>query len=235
MTSLLAAAIVSVAGAAPDFDTFFKDFAQKRDAIQNMEAQFLQENETPEEVYEARGRIVFEKPRRIMFVYEKPSNGTTYLLSDNKAYVYQPDSKQLDIRGIEASAETEAFYLGFSDNTAALREAYDVTLFEPEAADGAAAGVTLKPKKEADSAPFKEVKLYLREQDYLPVRIHIVNDEDTQVDIRVIEIQTNVSAGGKVRLQVPEGAKIIEDDQVVETVGAGGKAYPADAAAQAKP
>lgn len=226
MMSLLAAAVLTAAGAAPDFDAFFKDFAQKRDAIQGMEAQFAQENETPEEVFEARGRIIFEKPRRIMFVYEKPTSGTTYLLSGNKAYVYQPDSKQLDIRGIEASAETEAFYLGFSDNTEALREAYDVTLFEPEPGDGAKVGITLQPKKDAAAAPFREVKLYLRDQDYLPVRIHILNDEDTQVDIRVIDIKTNIPGGAKVQLQVPEGAKIIEDDQVVETIGAGGKVFP---------
>lgn len=228
MTCLILAAVAIAAADLPTFDTFFKDFAQKRDVIENLEARFEQENVTPEEETQASGRIMYAKPRQIMFTYEKPAGGATYLVDANNVYVFQPDARQLEIRNIQNTAEAEAFFLGFSENTEELRKAYDLALFEPEDSAFAKYGIVIRPGKDAESAPFQEVKLYLRESDYLPVRIHVINDEESRVSIKVLDIKTNLpSEQVDVRIKAPQGTKVIKEDRVVETVGPEGKSFPA--------
>lgn len=218
------------------FDAFFAEFARKRDGIESLTAAFSQENTTAGDVVYSGGTVVYQKPRRIVFRYEMPDPGTTYLIDGRKAYEYEPDAKQLQIYSLEDSPRAEVFFLGFSDNTRALRQGYDVALFELTAADRhgavpmASQGIVIRPKAgpgEEDEVSFREVRLYLREQDYLPARIHIVNDEESEVSIELSEFHVNEKLDpARTRIAVPEGAKVIEDDVPVEVVGPGGKQVP---------
>jgi outer membrane lipoprotein-sorting protein len=218
---------------APSFDAFFADFAKKRDAIRYMEARFTQKNISPEDTVDSAGSVVYVKPRRILFRYDKPDSGATYLVYDQKAYEYEPDVKQLQIYNLEDNPQTEIFFLGFDDNTAALRDAYDVDVFQSDG-KGGAYGIAIRPKKKEGSANFKEVRLYLRDADDLPYRIHIENEDESEVNINISDFAVNGKLDpAKARIALPEGTKIIDNDQLVETVGPEGKSVPASDAAPA--
>jgi outer membrane lipoprotein-sorting protein len=208
-------------------DAFFADFARKRDAVLSLEARFTQKNVSPEEVVESSGSIVYVRPQHIVFRYDKPDAGTTYLMHGHRVYEYEPDVKQLQIYDLEKNPRTEIFFLGFDDNTTALRQAYDLDLFETDEKPLGSRGISLRPK-DPDS-PFREVKLYLRDTDYLPYRVHIMNDDDSEVVMSITDFAINGKLDpGKTRISLPEGTKIIDNDQVVETVGPQGKAVPED-------
>jgi outer membrane lipoprotein-sorting protein len=236
MTALVAAGMAlawfAAAGEAPSFDAFFQEFAKKRDGIHVLEARFTQETVSPEETIESGGSIVYVKPKRIIFRYEKPKEGPTYLIQDGKAYEFEADIKQLQIYDLENNPQTEVFFLGFDQNTDSLRENYDVSVFDSDDKAKGAEGILIRPKKKGeDTGRFSEVRLFLRDEDYLPYRIQIVNDDDTKVNIAVSEFIVNGKLDlAKTCIALPEGTKIIEDDKYVETVGVGGKSVPANAA-----
>lgn len=236
MTLLLAAGMTLAWMAAPDgppsFDAFFKEFAKKRDGIQVLEARFTQETVSPEETIEAGGSIVYVKPRRIVFRYDQPKEGPAYLIQDGKAYEFEADIRQLQIYDLQDSPQTEVFFLGFDQNTASLREHYDVSVFDSDDKPNGSKGILIRPKgKEEEFGRFREVRLFLRDQDYLPYRIHIVNDDESKVHIAVSDIVVNGKLDlAKTQIALPAGTKIIENDALVETVGPGGKTVPANAA-----
>ena len=207
-------------------DAFFADFTKKRDAIHSLEARFAQKNISAEETVDSGGSIVYVKPQHIVLRYERPDAGTTYLIHGRRAYEYEPDIKQLQIYKLEENPQTQIFFLGFDDNTQALREGYDVSIFETNDKPIGSRGISLRPKNAA-SSHFREVKLYLRDSDYLPYRIHIQNDDESEVETSITDFAINGKLDpDKTRIHLPEGTKIIDDDEVVETVGQKGKIVP---------
>ena len=212
--------------AAVSVDAFFADFAKKRDAIHSFEARFAQKNISPEETVDSSGSIVYVKPQHIVLRYEKPDAGTTYLMHGRSAYEYQPDVKQLDVYRLGDNPQTAIFFLGFDDNTQALRDGYDVSIFDTNDKQIGSRGISLRPKEKQDSH-FREIKLYLRDSDYLPYRLHILNDDESEVETSITDFVINAKLDpGKTRVKIPEGTKVIDNDEVVETVGPNGKTVP---------
>jgi len=220
--------------------TFFDAFSKKRDQIRTLEAQFVQSIVSQGEAVEAHGTLVYMNPRRILFRYDEKQGGTTYLIDKRRAYQYDPDIKQAQVFDLTDNAQTEVFFLGFDANVDVLTQAYDLSLFAPDskAAPGATQGLSIRPKKELPStaedlsrdtqaAPFQEVKLYLREADYLPVRIEILNEDKSHTSINVSDFEINKELDpARAEIAVPEGTKVYADDQLIETIGSGGAVLP---------
>ena len=244
MTGLLLLAALAAADAPDALEAFFAEFAAKRECIQVLEARFTQDDVLPEETLRSTGTVVYVKggsepgARRIVFRYEEPDEGATYLIDGRRLFEYQP-IKQLEIYDLGDNPQAEIFFLGFDDNTEALRKTYNVTLFAVEDEKMGAHGVSIEPKPtpagaDAEPPPFREVRLFLREGDYLPVEIHIVNDEDAQEYIRISDVRVNHEIDPeKTQIALLEGTKIFEDDEYKETVGSGGKRVPAPIAPSA--
>jgi len=236
MTGLILLAVLAAAEGPDPVDAFFAEFAEKRERVHVLEARFTQEDILPEETLRSSGTVVYARSgtqpgsRRILFRYEAPDKGAAYLIDGPNLYEYQP-IPQLEIYDLGDNPQAEIFFLGFDDNTDALRKTYDVTLFAVLDRESVR-GVSIMPKKtpagqDAEPPPFREVRLFLREGDYLPVQIHVVNDDEAQVDIRIADIQVgHTIEPGKTQITLPEGTKIFRDDEYVETVGPGGKRVP---------
>ena len=81
-------------------------------------------------------------------------------------------------------------------------------------------GIKIKPRPDSDDEVyFMEVNLFLRDEDYLPYQIHIVNDTESEVFIDIDEIIPQAGQDlDTARILVPPGVKIIENDDVVATV-----------------
>ncbi|MBI4560194.1 MAG: outer membrane lipoprotein carrier protein LolA [Candidatus Hydrogenedentes bacterium] len=235
MTLLLLLATLSAGETDQAFDQFFTDFAQKRDAIEILEARFSQASVSPDETVHTGGHIVYARPKRILFNYEDQE--TVFLVEGAKVYIYEAKLQQLQIHQLGDDPQTHALFLGFDNDTKALKAAYEIELGESKEESCGTKQLTLRPKRrDAGSDYFEKALLYLRDGDYLPCRVHIVNDAESNTDIRIIEYKLNKEADrSKLRLQVPEGTDIIENDQFVEKVGPGGKTFPSDAPAKPAP
>lgn len=208
-----------------DFDSFFKVFKEKRDGVGSLQATFVQKTILPQEIITTEGILYYSKPRRILFSTKEPDRAT--LVDGRRGYEYDAEIKQMTIFDIEDHPRANIFFLGFDDDTEALKTAYDLTLFETDDPRGKH-GIKIKPRPDSEEeAYFLEANLYLRDEDYLPYRIHIVNDKESQLYIDVSDIAKKSGQDlESARFFVPEGIKVVENDRVIETIGAGGRHVP---------
>ncbi len=220
--------LATACAAAPDtdVDAFFREFSAKRDGVVALDASFTQKTKLPDEELTTKGSLVFVKPRRIIFHTDDPERTT--LVDDRSGYEYDPEIKQLQIFDIEDNPQADIFFLGFNSNTETLRKAYDLTLFEITDDPRGRHGIKIRPKAQSkEQAYFVEVNLYLRDEDYLPYRIHIRNDEESQVFIEVESIDKSFRPGPQLtQIFLPQDTKVVQNDRVIETVEAGGKRVP---------
>ena len=219
LISLLGSA--AALSATVDTETFFADFASKRDKIRVLQATFKQETVTPDETLNSEGTLFYARPKRLIFRYSDPV--LAYVIDGLRAYEYDDELKQLQIFDLDDRPETEAFFLGFDNDAGRLEEAYVV---EVEQGKGENWLVTLTPRNKKEKF-FERVRLTLRPEDLLPTEIHIVNDQESEVWIRVMNYEINgaVEAGGA-QVLVPEGTLVVENDRYVETIGPGGRRFP---------
>jgi len=230
MVLLLAAATVET----NDVDAFFEEFAAHRDAIKVVRARVQRENVTPDGVFEAGGTLLYTAPRRIVFRYDDPMV-TDLLIDQLRLYRYDKDLEQLLIDELDDDPATEALYLGFDSDLKRLRETFEVNLFIPEAREGAVRGVLLQPKEPDNdeetppAAVFEEVYLYLREDDYLPTRVIVVNDTHARVEMRFSNYEVNCPVEpAETQFFLPEGTVIVENQESFHQVPEGGLMLPRD-------
>lgn len=226
MSAVLLLSFAIMAAAPDDIDTFFARFAEKRAGIKILEADLVEETTQYGDVISKTGHVVFGQPRRVIFRYgdDKPS----LMVDDRWYYEFDPESEQLSITSIGNSPEASMFFLGFDTDARALQETYDVRLFSVQNAQGSQ-GLAIRPRKEdANTAPFQEVSIYLRDEDYLPYRVEIVLDEDTQTVTDFSNYRINQPFDPAItQLRIPAGTRIIEDGEVVvRSVPEGGVMMP---------
>lgn len=209
-----------------DISHFFSVFKQKRDGIESLEAKFEQTTILPEEKLITHGVLRYSKPRRILFQTEDPEHAL--LMDGRQGYEYDADIRQMTMFYVEDHPRANIFFLGFDNDTEALRAAYDLTLLVADDPRGRQ-GIRIRPRAGSEEAEyFLEVNLYLRESDYFPYRIHIVNDQESELFIDVKEIRTlNAQDHETPRIFLPEGTTIVAEDRVVDVVGEGGRSVPA--------
>lgn len=208
-----------------DFDSFFKVFKEKRDGVGSLQAAFVQKTILPQEIITTEGILYYSKPRRILFSTKDPDRAT--LVDGRRGYEYDAEIKQMTIFDIEDHPRANIFFLGFDDDTEALKTAYELTLFETDDPRGKH-GIKITPRPDSEEeAYFLEANLYLRDEDYLPYRIHIVNDKESQLYIDVSDIAKKPGQDlESACFFIPEGVKVVENDRVIETIGSGGRHVP---------
>lgn len=226
MSVALVLAAASFLSAPDSVDGFFDEFAKRRADIVSLRANYTEQTITPEERFENEGTLVYAKPRRIVRRTAPPDN-VVILIDDRRCFQYEPEIKQLVIYDLDADPRANLLFLGFDSDLASLRDVYDVSLFTVEEEASGKRGILITPKPDDKQAWFKEVNLYLDEVDYLPYRIRMVNEDDSQLIIEVKDIKKNPALDpADTQAAIAEGTKVIKDDQVLETVGPGGKMVP---------
>lgn len=202
---------------ANEFDNFFRAFKEKRDGVGSLTAHFTQQTILPDEIITTEGTLYYSKPRRILFKTDAPNQ--SILIDGRRGYEYDSEIRQLTVFDIEDHPRADIFFLGFDDNTESLQRAYQLELMITHDTRGMQ-GINIKPRTDTDDAVyFTEVNLFLREKDFLPYRIHIVNDEESELFIDIDQIVPQASPDlDAARILVAPGVKIIENDTVVDTV-----------------
>lgn len=216
-------------------DEFLAKFAEARKNSMAIEAEFEQKSIVPGETLATAGTLFYTRPRSILFHTADPDVST--LVDESRVYEYEPGLKQClvyDARDAGApehlqtdTTSLDVFFLAFENDTAKLRQTYDLSLFSTEGEKGQY-GLSIKPKPEKlDSAPFQEASLYLRDTDYLPYRIRIVTDKDSQLLIEVSKLTVQSQPQPeKIQVRLPEGTTLVVNDVRAETVGAQGRIIP---------
>ncbi len=207
-------------------DAFFAEFAAKRAGIVVLQADYLQQDISPDETLLSLGALIYAKPRRILF--RKKDSGDTILVDGRVLYSYEPGLKQLEINDLGDARNTDIFFFGFDGDTELLRESYDVALFERDGDPRGKRGLRIRPKGlSPGEAPFQEINIYLRDDDYLPYLIHITHDAYTQTSIEMSNYAINKQPkSGQTQIEVAEGTKIIENNRVIAASAPAGMRLP---------
>jgi outer membrane lipoprotein-sorting protein len=217
---------------APDeLDMFFREFTEKRAGIQMLEADVEERTFEFGEVTLRRGRVLFGKPRRIIFRFE--NDEPVMMVDGRRVYEHDPLEEQVQIFDIDDSPESSIFFLGFDSDPGALREAYDMRLVKKANTQGEHR-IVIRPFKESmDDAPFREVSIYLRDVDFLPYRVDIALDDEVRMVTEFANYKTNVPVEpATTQLRIPAETRIIENGEVVmRSVPAGGLLVPPQALA----
>lgn len=215
------------------FEEFFEKFKSKRDQVHSLRATFIQRTVTPDEVETSRGTVSYARPKRLLFRYEEEP--LVYAMDGNHIYEYDGEISQVQVFEIEERPETALMFLGFENNARELEEGYSIRIYSLP--DDTTTAVELRPKDpDGEDAYFKKVTLFLRPQDYLPVRIEIENEEESHVYMTLEDIQVNPPLkAGDTQIFLPEGTDIIKNDDYIERVGAGGKYLPPPMASASEP
>ncbi len=230
MSFLVAATSFLLSASGQPVDDFFAEFVAKREHIQSLSATFRQEIVTPDETSVSGGRIVFVKPKQLLFEYLDPK--IVYAIDGRRVFNYEANLEQVQVYDVEDSAQADALFIAFDDSAARLREAYDVSLSDAEPGECGQRILTLAPKNsdiadDALSQPYKEIRLYLRQEDLLPCRIQAISDDDTSVVVDIDHYAINeIGSNASIQFHVPEGTKIVVNEASVETAGPGGKDLP---------
>lgn len=233
-------ALMILAAAAVDsetsFETFFEDFAKKRDTVRVFEARFRQTSYTTDETVLSTGTIVYVRPRRILFRYEEPEQ--VYLIDDKTLYDYDPEIKQVDVYPLDDQPEMDVFFLPFDGDTKRLEKVFEIAFLDAagglgegvDTADVVALGFRPRPapEEEEDVPPsFEEVRIYLRGPEYTPCRIVIVNDPESRVVFDITGVKKNAPLEpGATYIRVPEGTDVVYRDGPAKTVGPEGLVLP---------
>ena len=226
MTTALVLSLVGLLSAPADVDAFFKDFTAKRADIQLLQADLEERTYEFGEVSKRTGRVLFGKPRRIIFRFQ--SDEPVLMVDDNQVYEYDPLEKQLQIFDIDDSPESSIFFLGFDGDPGTLREAYDISLFTVESDEGTHRLVIRPFKENIDTAAFQEVTIYLRDEDYLPFRLDIKLDDTTKTVTEFSNYQINQPVDpSATQLRIPAETRVLENGEVaLREVPAGGLLMP---------
>lgn len=227
MTALIAA-LLAVAAAPPEVETLFKEIQARRAHVETVEAAFTEQSFLPGEVLSTAGNLLYARPRRILYHTQDPDRTT--LVDRNMGYEYEPELKQLMIYDLAEFPQIDAFFLGFHDDLETLRASYNVTAFAIRNDPVGSVGIRLEPKPElADDAFFLAAEVYLRDEDYLPYRFVLDNEEDSRtvilVDVDTLSVNGNPPPE-KTQIEVAEGTDVIMNNEVIRTVGAGGERLP---------
>ena len=221
--AVLSLCTIVLARAEMGIESFYKEFADKRNELETLRAEFTQTTTTPDEVIRSTGTIVYTNPKRILFRYDDPE--LHYLIDGLRAYEYDAELEQLQIFDMEDRPEAEVIYLGFERNVDRLNEAYHVRVL---GISREGVEVELRPRDPGgDATFFQSIRLRLRAEDYLPTEIHIVNDEESDVVYSIGAFEVNDPRQiAENQIFLPEGTVVIDNDRYVETVGPEGKVVP---------
>lgn len=228
MIAGLCAAVTAVLAAPPDAATLFERLQEARADVEVVEAKFTETSTLPDEVLTTSGSLLYARPRRIIYRTKDPERTT--LAEREFGYEYEPDLKQLIIYDLRDQPQVDAFFLGFHDDLRALREAYTVSTFATPDKQAGNVGVRLKPKaEEAADAFFLKARIFLREKDLLPYRIHVQNETNTFTTIDIDQESVVINGNPppeRTQIFLPEGTDIIRKGEPWRTVSEGGEHLP---------
>ena len=233
MTCSLIAVVALLSQPADPVDEFLTMLAERRKDVHVLEAQFLMENIMPDETARSVGTLLYVRPRRVVFRILDPESATdelVILIDQSRVYEYDVELEQVQVYDRDSAADMEALFAAFESDPDDMREAYDVELFEPGPDNPKARhGFVLRPKENEDPQPrlFERARLFLRGDDLLPTKIHIVNDAESQVILEFDNCHVNRAIDpAATQLHIPKGVTVVENEQIVTKVGRKGMHVP---------
>lgn len=198
LDSALTAALLSVllvAAPAGDPAAVLKALEDAGRALRSLQAAFVETKVIVllDDRQESRGTVTMQIPGRLRWNYDTP-RPSVMVIKDGRFTRYIPASKQV-FRG---TAKGDADLLvGFGPGAAGLGKKYQVTLLGDEVVGGRTTHVLdLKPK-DGQSGLFSGIRLWVDEQNGMPVQTRLTEPTDDYTTIRFEKVRVNEPVPGK--------------------------------------
>ncbi|MBI1319020.1 MAG: hypothetical protein GC168_08725 [Candidatus Hydrogenedens sp.] len=223
----LAVAAAASFAAVPELDDFFARFKASREGVVALQTEYTEKSITPDETFLAEGTLTYTKPRRILRQTHYPYDASI-LIDATTSYQYEPEVRQLVVQELADAPEADILFFGFDSDTDRLRDSYEVRVFSLQDNPLGNLGMELLPKPGSDAVDlFQKAVIYLRDDNLLPYRVHLVFDEESQLIVEMSDYEVNPAlAPEAMQIALAPGTKVIRDEQVVRTVGEEGELVP---------
>ena len=140
----IALLIAGCAALPESVDAFLDELARQRQDVVSLEASFVMENRTPDESLQSVGRLLFVRPRRIVFRILNPDTMDPVheiLIDHSRVFEHDHELEQIQIYDRGKDPDMEALFAAFESDPTELRQAYQLDLFDPgDESDRAAYG-----------------------------------------------------------------------------------------------
>ena len=199
------------------YEEFTTQFEEKRKDIQVVEARYRQSDMYPGEVMQTTKNLLYIRPRRLVLWDEE----STQLIDNKRFYEYEPLVRQLEITDFDENPLADIIFAAFDESVDHLADTYDLAIFTVLEYDEGSHGLRIRPLPDTSAAEyFQEATIYLRDEDFLPYRILIEHDADTQRLFEIYDYRVNHEYDPEdTRIVVAPGTRIILNNQPIDTVG----------------
>lgn len=187
-------------------------FDRVQSAIKTLSAEFAETTTSPllKEPLQSRGRFFLTKPASVLWEYTEPEE-MRFVVAHDEYVGYFPQRKKAERSDIRRYSERIFRIFGLGQTSAELSKFYEIRL---EAAGPDAKGtklLVLEPKKRRVRKHVEEVRFWVSDTTWLPVRFELRGHDGYSRVIQFRNVQVNPDIASSVYVvEIPNGVKVTQ-------------------------
>jgi len=193
-TVVAAACLVLAPGPARagDLEDVLVAFDEAQASVQTLSASFVQTtiNSMLKLPITAEGRFFMTKPDAIRWEYSTPEE-MSFVIANERYTGYYPARKTAEKKNVQRYSKKIFRYFGMGQKSTELTKSYDIRLAEPQPDSERYHVLILEPKKRRARKKVDEVRFWLDEKSYLPVKVEYLGSDGSTRLVEFTEISVN--------------------------------------------
>jgi len=157
------------------------------------------------------GRLIWENPNKIFLQFDKPTP-ETFVCDGKTLWIYLPALNQAMRQDMNSSELLKQFQFQLGAEVRDMRERFAITPAGEETLDGSLCHILkLVPRRSVKSKSYFEVKLWISEALWLPVKSMAYTINGTVVSMRLKKLKTNPAVKEELfTFHPPAGVEVID-------------------------
>lgn len=190
--------LVPAPARAGDLDDVLAAFDEAQASVQTLSASFVQTTTNPmlKTPIQAEGSFFMTKPDAIRWEYRTPEE-MSFVIANDRYTGYYPARKRAEKKNVQRYSKKIFRYFGMGQSSSELVKFYDLRLADRQDGSEGYHVLVLEPKKRRARKKVDEVRFWLDQTSYLPVKVEYFGaDGSTRlVEFTKVDINPDLAAG----------------------------------------
>ena len=184
--------LVPAPARAGDLDDVLAAFDEAQASVQTLSASFVQTTTNPmlKTPIQAEGSFFMTKPDAIRWEYRTPEE-MSFVIANDRYTGYYPARKRAEKKNVQRYSKKIFRYFGMGQKSSELTKSYDIRLAEPQQGADRYHVLILEPKKRRARKRVDEVRFWLDDKSYLPVKVEYLGSDGSTRVVEFTEINVN--------------------------------------------
>lgn len=196
----------------PQLEKVLARFDEAQTKIRSLSAEFHQTTTNPilKHPQSAEGRFYLRKPDSVLWEYVSPES-MKFAINEGRYTGYIPGRKKAERRDVHRWTEQIFRFFAVGQGSAELRKFYDIRMEDPGATMKGTYLLVLDPVKRRVKKRVEEVRLWVDNASFLPMRVEYVNKQGAVRDLVFRNVQMNPDLSASVfSVPIPSGVTITD-------------------------